>query len=52
MHHPWEHLLGAGIGAYAGAWVADWEVRAQAQIDDILRQREEKNKKIAELSDQ
>ncbi|CAI5512938.1 unnamed protein product [Closterium sp. Naga37s-1] len=33
MRHPWEHLLGMGIGAYAANQLVAFEVKAAADLE-------------------
>ena len=49
LRDPWEHVLFVGLGAYVGDWLVKYEARTAADIDEILRKREEKNRNIGSL---
>ena len=39
MHEPWEHLICAGIGAFAGAKYAEFVGNAEKREDTLLSMR-------------
>ncbi|CAL8469953.1 g9495 [Coccomyxa elongata] len=41
---PWEHVLYAGIGAYAGTKLVEYTDRTAAEVDEMIKLRAEKNK--------
>ena len=45
MKSPWEHLLWAGAGAYAGDWVVKFEHRTALEVEELLQKRAENNKR-------
>ncbi|XP_016502549.1 uncharacterized protein LOC107820729 [Nicotiana tabacum] len=36
MRHPWEHLLGMGIGAVATNQMVKWEAKSNEDLDKLL----------------
>ncbi|XP_009627501.1 uncharacterized protein LOC107794490 [Nicotiana tabacum] len=36
MRHPWEHLLGMGIGAVAANQMVKWEAKSNEDLDKLL----------------
>ncbi|KAK9820798.1 hypothetical protein WJX74_004980 [Apatococcus lobatus] len=46
MRHPWEHVLWTAGGAWGGNAVVEWEKRATVEVEEILKQRQEKNKPL------
>jgi hypothetical protein len=46
FYQPWQHVIGAGIGAYAGTALVEWTERNTKEVDAILQQRAEANKNI------
>nr|GMD97569.1 NADH:ubiquinone reductase (H(+)-translocating) [Ipomoea batatas] len=45
MRHPWEHVLGMGIGAVAANQMVKWEVKAQEDLDKLLLKAKEANER-------
>ena len=43
---PWEHVLYAGIGAYAGTKLVEYTDKAAAEVDELIKARAEKNKAL------
>ncbi len=44
MREPWEHFIGAGIGAFLGNELVKYTDRTEREIEELLRRREESNK--------
>uniref|UniRef100_A0A0V0H6J0 Putative excitatory amino acid transporter 1-like n=1 Tax=Solanum chacoense TaxID=4108 RepID=A0A0V0H6J0_SOLCH len=36
MRHPWEHLLGMGLGVVAANQMVKWEARSNEDLDKLL----------------
>ncbi|CAL5218927.1 g673 [Coccomyxa viridis] len=45
---PWEHVVYAGIGAYAGNKVVEYTDRTAAEVDEMIKERQERNKVLRE----
>ncbi len=45
MKSPWEHVLWAGAGAYAGDWLVKFEHRTALEVEELLQKRAENNKR-------
>ena len=43
---PWEHLLAAGVGAYASLSFDSWADKAEVELDEKIKMRVEANKNI------
>ena len=43
---PWEHVLYAGIGAYAATKVVEYTDKTAAEVDEMIKARAEKNKAL------
>lgn len=43
---PWEHVLFAGIGAYAGQKLVEYTDKTAAEVDELIKARAEKNKAL------
>ena len=41
MRNPWEHVIGIGLGGYAGKWLVEFEERTALELDEILQRRAE-----------
>ncbi len=44
---PWEHVLYAGIGAYVGTKLVEYTDKTAAEVDQIIKERSEKNKGLS-----
>jgi hypothetical protein len=51
MHHPWEHAIAGGIGAYSATWLVAWEERTVPEVEEMLKKRAERNSRIPSSSD-
>ncbi|KZV24314.1 hypothetical protein F511_01796 [Dorcoceras hygrometricum] len=45
MRHPWEHVLGMGIGAVLANQMVKWEAKAQEDLDKLLVKAQEANQR-------
>ncbi|XP_022852503.1 uncharacterized protein LOC111374104 [Olea europaea var. sylvestris] len=45
MRHPWEHLLGMGLGAVFANQMVKWEVKAQEDLDKLLLKAKQANER-------
>lgn len=46
FYQPWQHVLFAGVGAWAGVALVDWTEKTSNEVDELLRQRAEANKNL------
>lgn len=46
MRQPWEHVIAAGLGAWAGNQLVEFENRTAKELDEMLAKRAERNKKL------
>ncbi|KAK9843709.1 hypothetical protein WJX81_003247 [Elliptochloris bilobata] len=44
MREPWEHFIGAGIGAWLGNELVKYVERTEKEIEELLQRREAANK--------
>lgn len=45
MRHPWEHLLGMGLGAVFANQMVKWDAKAQEDLDKLLAKAKEANER-------
>lgn len=45
MRHPWEHLVGIGLGAWAGNALVKWEEQATVSLDKMLEETAAQNRR-------
>ncbi|KAL6502263.1 hypothetical protein OROHE_024856 [Orobanche hederae] len=45
MRHPWEHVLGMGLGAVFANQLVKWDVKAQEDLDKMLIKAKEANER-------
>ncbi|CDP04100.1 unnamed protein product [Coffea canephora] len=45
MRHPWEHLLGMGLGAVLANQMVKWDAKAQEDLDKLLAKAKEANER-------
>ncbi|KAF5192697.1 excitatory amino acid transporter [Thalictrum thalictroides] len=45
MRHPWEHVLGMGLGAIFANQLAKWDVKLKEDLDKMLEKAKEANER-------
>ncbi|XP_027087997.1 uncharacterized protein LOC113783034 [Coffea eugenioides] len=45
MRHPWEHLLGMGLGVVLANQMVKWDAKAQEDLDKLLAKAKEANER-------
>ena len=45
MRHPWEHLLGMGIGVVFANQMVKWDAKCQEDLDKLLAKAKEANER-------
>ncbi|GFP98936.1 hypothetical protein PHJA_002037500 [Phtheirospermum japonicum] len=45
MRHPWEHVVGMGLGAVFANQLVKWDVKAQEDLDKLLIKANEANQR-------
>ncbi|KAI5650310.1 hypothetical protein M9H77_36315 [Catharanthus roseus] len=45
MRHPWEHLLGMGLGAVAANQMVKWDAKAQEDLDKLIIKAKQANER-------
>ncbi|XP_073017292.1 uncharacterized protein [Primulina eburnea] len=45
MRHPWEHVLGMGIGAVLANQMVKWDAKSQEDLDKLLLKAKEANQR-------
>uniref|UniRef100_A0A7R9SVC2 Uncharacterized protein n=1 Tax=Polyblepharides amylifera TaxID=1486889 RepID=A0A7R9SVC2_9CHLO len=52
MRHPWEHLLGMGVGYYVFDELNKYEERLKLDVESLVAKRDKSNIKYKELTSQ
>ncbi|XP_073037940.1 uncharacterized protein [Primulina huaijiensis] len=45
MRHPWEHVLGMGIGVVLANQMVKWDAKSQEDLDKLLLKAKEANQR-------
>ncbi|KAL3523199.1 hypothetical protein ACH5RR_016033 [Cinchona calisaya] len=45
MRHPWEHLLGMGLGAVFANQMVKWDAKAQEDLNNLLAKAKQANER-------
>ncbi|CAI9090707.1 OLC1v1025532C1 [Oldenlandia corymbosa var. corymbosa] len=45
MRHPWEHLLGMGLGAVFANQMVKWDAKSREDLDKLLAKAKEANER-------